>query len=376
MGDRDMSRSRTCARWGAALALITASAGCAGAGVYQSGVRAEQRGEPHIAYEHYLRAASLDPSAGRVHDALSRVGPRAAEHWADQGRDVEAAGQYGDAWRMYIRSLEIQPNNPTVTGLIREIDKRYPTAVADARRDWMRRGRAALAGRDERLASAADARSDDNGAPSTDPPSGMTDPDSPLAATDIHPGPAHGGGKKQPTVRSPREKRLARRETFNSFGGWAADAHASAIGGEDIENSGAVVRRNRNAGIQRNVDRGPAAQLDKALGFKLPPAPAAIENQPSGEQPFLVIHTLSRRDRRFVKTVESVDGIAIKLKDTDHERDADLSLYSGKKRIRKIKDIRVGETATFRGRSGRYFRLTVLFIHHKSRTVRVGIRPA
>ncbi|MFQ5424538.1 MAG: hypothetical protein ACE5F9_11230 [Phycisphaerae bacterium] len=91
---------------------------------------------------------------------------------------------------------------------------------------------------------------------------------------------------------------------------------------------------------------------------------------------FLSVHTLSRSNHRYVKLIEAVDGVTIKLKDTDSEGDADLNLYYGRKRFKKVRDIRVGQAATFRGQSGRLFKMVILDIQHKSKTIRFGIKPA
>jgi len=88
------------------------------------------------------------------------------------------------------------------------------------------------------------------------------------------------------------------------------------------------------------------------------------------------VHTLSRRNHRYVKSIKTVDGVTIKLKDTDSEGDADLNLYYGHKRFKQVRDIRVGQASTFRGRSGRLFKMVILDIQHKSHTVRLGIKPA
>jgi len=89
---------------------------------------------------------------------------------------------------------------------------------------------------------------------------------------------------------------------------------------------------------------------------------------------FLVVHTLSRKDKRYPKAMEAIDGITVALKDTDEKPlDADLELYQGKRRINRIKDFPEGRSEHFIGASGRRFRLTIIDIHYKSQTVRFGI---
>jgi hypothetical protein len=105
----------------------------------------------------------------------------------------------------------------------------------------------------------------------------------------------------------------------------------------------------------------------------------SVEKQPSratryGE--FEVLQTLSKKNHRFPKRAEIMNGIIVKLKDTDDDLDADLDLYESGHRIKKIRGLEIGRSKTFKDHSGKRYSLTVLSIHHKSHTVRIGIKPA
>jgi hypothetical protein len=90
---------------------------------------------------------------------------------------------------------------------------------------------------------------------------------------------------------------------------------------------------------------------------------------------FAVIRTLSKKDRRYPRQATLIDGVTVLLKDTDGDLDADLYLYEGKQRIAKIRELPVGQSQSFRSSSGKQYRLTILGVHHRTRTVRIGINP-
>ena len=117
----------------------------------------------------------------------------------------------------------------------------------------------------------------------------------------------------------------------------------------------------------------------KPLKKRRPPPVQPIEAEalePIEPPGFTSIHTLSLNDRRYSRMALSVDGIGVRVKDTESSGVADLDLFDGKKRIQKIRDLEVGRSQTFRGKSGALYRVTLLGVHHKSRTVRLGVKRA
>ena len=122
-----------------------------------------------------------------------------------------------------------------------------------------------------------------------------------------------------------------------------------------------------------------AAQADGRSGREPGESPrnrAKRSRGPARHIKFPIIRTLSKKDERYDRRMKAVDGIAIKLRDTDDDLDVDLDLLKGDKRIQKIRELRIGGSKLFQGRSGTWYRLTVLDIRHKTRTVRLSIKPA
>ena len=118
---------------------------------------------------------------------------------------------------------------------------------------------------------------------------------------------------------------------------------------------------------------GPGKPGDGAPG----PSPATdSEAAPPGTHEYLFTGTVSRDDRRFPKKRPTIDGLVVKLRDTDPGPDADLDAYLGRKRIARGKDLRVGDALPAWGHSGRNYEIVLLAIIDSTETVRFAIRPA
>ncbi|MBI4579996.1 MAG: tetratricopeptide repeat protein [Planctomycetes bacterium] len=87
----------------------------------------------------------------------------------------------------------------------------------------------------------------------------------------------------------------------------------------------------------------------------------------------LYVGTVSRDNSRYKKVVVTVDGISVKVKDTDRKPlDADLEIVAGKFKV-KPDDVPVGAAIKIQGVSGRLYKLTVLYIIDADETVGFAI---
>ena len=332
--------SRTIAMALAAAALLAAP-GCGGGESFRHGWAAERNGDVHHAYDHYGLAAQQDPDNGAIADAIRRIAPTTATYWESKARVAKAEKRHTDAWRTAMRCLDIQPHHTGALQLIRDLEETQPAAVASAKRKYHRGGIDALRDAERPQLKVASARKE---APA----------------------------EKNTTDEKPRlEKRVA-----------PAPKVASAA---DRKPQG---RATRKPAITLPV--APAARTDPlpvAVARKKPSyandstaKPTAVEEseeKEESERAFMVVRTISKRDRRFPRQVRAVEGISIRIRDTDPEMDVDLDLYNGNdKRIQKIRDLKIGRSKMFSAESGTWYRITVLHIDHKSHTVRVGIKPA
>lgn len=96
----------------------------------------------------------------------------------------------------------------------------------------------------------------------------------------------------------------------------------------------------------------------------LPSEPAAI---PSVLDRFR--GTISRDDDRYPERVETIDGIVVKLEDTDSSpAEADLTIRVGRYKLKRS-HVRTGEAIYGRGLSGRTYRIVLEQIRPKSESV-------
>ncbi len=283
--------------------------GCAGGKEFQTGWQAERRKQFHVAYEYYCKAAEKSPSNRVISGAIARVAAKAARHWEDQAHAAVKAGRYDEAWRFFMRALEIRPDHPSAAHLIRQLEREHPQEVTVAKHEWLRGVPASIA-RAEQPAEPA-APSSNAQPPATQP----TPPTEPLA---------YAG----PDKRAPE--------------------------------------------LPRRPSTGPGAPSHPRQAAPTGPGPAS---RPA--RAFIVVHTISRDDHRYQKIIEAIDGLFVKVKDTDpRPLDADLEVYLGTKQISKFKDLQVGNVRVVTGRSGRWYKLVVLKILDDKETVQFGIRQA
>lgn len=305
-----VSRKTASVLW--TIALAAAFAGCDGGKSYRLGKTAEKKGDSAEAYDHYVRAASKLRS-GIVANGLERTRDDAAAQSERAGLAAMDEGRYDDAWRLFMRTLDIQPGHATAAQLVRKLENEHPDAIAAVRHEWMMRGAVALSAPKDQVLTLAK------------PPAAT--PESDPASTKIEPAPASVMASAAPprSIPAPSEAGEGRRTEPPTEHG-------------------------------RQSDSRPIAPPDH------------------GE--FLAIHTLSLKDRRYPRMAIAVEGIGVKLKDTDDDGEVDLDLFDGNKRFQKVRDLETGRSQTFQAKSGELYRLTVLAVHHKSRTVKIGLKRA
>lgn len=331
------------------LAWVLLAGGCASGKSYRLGREAESLGRAHIAYDYYCKAARRKPDNAAIAEAIKRVAPTAATYWYSQARIAWSEERYEDAWRQAMRALEIRPDHADALAFVRRIETQRPDIVATARRDWLRRGSrpygtlrrdgAPAHEKTERAASVGKA------------PEGADAPKK-VALADK----TTESKENSKAVKTPGRPRLPLSEAVARA---TAPDHKSVVSPQ-ASRATAVGEKPR-----------PASPPPPVVKPTKPPR-HAVPDTPKG---YLYVCTLSKRDKRYDRRTKPIDGIVIRLRDTDGDPDVDLDLYEGERRVQKIRDLRPGRSKIFRGRSGRWYRLTVLKIFHHSRSVRLGIKP-
>ncbi len=343
--------------------------GCGGGERYRIGREAEKRGDASKAYDEYRGDAVKHHGSGAVAAALERIVPAAAAESESAALTAMDQGRHADAWRLFMRTLEIQPNHPDAPQLIRRLETDHSAEIAEARAEWLRRGWTALAYR-----------------PAEPPETVAPVPEITLAQREntSNPGLPHGDSlatirqtTNQPTQSDsdpsspPPASNDASAQSTNRIYAAPPPADSALDPVPTLTDNASPPSAPGSAG-GLDADVGPAAPPADSMPKK--PAPLKPTARPGGE--YLVVHTVSERDRRYPRIVLAVDGIKMEIRDTDDDLEVDLDLFDGDRRIKKIRDLPLGGSQTFRGRSGVLYRLTVLAIHHKSHTARIGIKPA
>lgn len=90
---------------------------------------------------------------------------------------------------------------------------------------------------------------------------------------------------------------------------------------------------------------------------------------------YLVVRMLSKKDRRYRRMDRILDGVTIKLEDTDDDGEADFDINIGDRRIAKVRDLKECATSPFHGRSGRWYSLKLIQVDDHTHTVKIGILP-
>jgi hypothetical protein len=361
--------------------------GCGPGPAYKEAAKAEKLGEPQIAYEDFCQAARKSPGSGGVAEGIKRTAPAAAAYWQTQAWRAMTELRYADAWRLLMKVLEIRPNDTTTATLILQLQAQHPTEVAEAQADWLRRGSAALP-RSTPLPQVASASPTASGPAQGREAFAKADSPAEMRRSSPAPRPVKGKRPSRPADAKPADSPTGPPNAVASADTNRAAAEAPRQDDEDrlvASTDGGRGAVDRPSGPSGAVDHSqpaaqPSARDSKRPSSQTPPAGGATVASPFPQeaarapQGFLSLRTLSKKDKRFPKEAMLIDGVVVKLKGTDDDPEADLDLFDGKKRIKKLRGLRIGASQTFPGHSGVDYRLIVLAIHDKTQTVRVGVQ--
>jgi general secretion pathway protein D len=106
----------------AAALLLLASLGCASAGAFRSGERAERRREYDRAVLEYARALKLSPENVQYQRSLERARQRAAEAHAATARRLSARGLQKDATEEMRLAVDLQPGVASLLAELRQME--------------------------------------------------------------------------------------------------------------------------------------------------------------------------------------------------------------------------------------------------------------
>lgn len=348
--------------------LALTGAGCVVDKHYRVGREAEERGDSSRAYDEYCRSGAASRS-GAVAAALERTAPGAADEAESAAITALDQGRYDEAWRLLMRVLDIMPNHPNAPELIRRLEAEHSAEIALVSADYLRRGSAALVTSAESRPGPATALALRSPLPAPIDPAtlGTLPPKSSAAAKGALAAKGRvAGSETSRNFGPPRPMTSAKQPKEKPGDGKDAVSLASA--------EKPVGRAPREVTpVAPSKPRGP---VESPRGVIKPPPKDSMEAERWGDDrgEYLIVHTLSKRDRRYPRVLRTLEGITLELRDTDGDGEVDLDVFDGKRRIKKVRDLMPGSSQTYRGKSGELYRMTLLGVHHKSHTVRIGIR--
>ena len=334
------------------------SSGCQTSTNMRLGQRAEQCGYYHEAYEYYCDEAKRRPSSGAVRVAIARSAPRAAQYYERQATCAADAGDYADAWKLYMQALTITPDNSAVARLIRMLEEHHLAAVGPAKAGWMKQGAIALAV-----------------APATSSQHQYPIPARTTAAEPDAPSVPQTTSELEATQRRPDEPAAV-----------VAATHLSPRRTPDHQVD-AVAQAAPASEDQAPPPAPPIDAVAKAAPVTNDRTPPPARSGAAGnrgrseahgtdtDSAYLMTAILSVNDWRFPRRTHTVDDLHVRLKDTDHDPDADLDIYMGTKRVHKARDVEPGQAIHVVGRSGKSYEIVVITVVDRTESARIGIRP-
>lgn len=367
----------------AAVLSLFAAYGCAGGRDYRMGREAEMKGDASTAYDAYCRAATNSRIA-QLAGAIERVSREAADEAESAALEALDRGDPAEAWRLFMRTLSIQPSHPNAPQLIRRLEKEHPDAVAAARRDYIVRGPVMLAMAKPAATAVAVAtprtrtpprrraesvrRAESTSGPPPVPSESVQAPSSSDRVSERVP-------KDQPEQVTEQVKQRALEPEPVRTRDAVASSPPVDVARDESRELGELPPAVKSPVAAREsppVEKEPETVRER----REPPPPSPRPLQAQQRSAYSATHVLSKKDRRYPRQVETLDGVRLRLEDTEGDLEVDIDVFIGKKRVKKIRDLELGRSQTFRGSSGALYRLTILGVHHKSDTVRLGIGPA
>ncbi len=354
---------------------VASGGGCAGGPGYPKARKAERAGDYSAAYDAYCSAIRDRPSSATASFALRRVAPLAAREAEQRAHAALDEGRPIEAWRLFMRVLEIQPDHPSAAQLIRRIERDYPSDTRQARARWERDGAIRVARAAPRSADTSNRpkeRSDDRVAVADPPQRDEVDRSSPpapaLPTQDVPVTPALRTDDSKPPV---APKTAAAAPT-------APEAASSQPTAGPKQGARSASRKPVREKLQAKPQPAPQARDasdDRTHRFGIRHRTPAQPTTPPKRR-YVARAIISRDDDRYEKSAELADGIAVEIRDTDEDPlDADIDIYRGMKRIAKHRDVRVGRAIPVMGRSGKRYFVRIITIRDATETITVGIMP-
>jgi len=419
-----------CGPWGVpravllvAVAVAASIVGCMGQASkqYQTGKDLLAQGEYDEAVESLRQAAAQEPHNGDILRSLGDAESLAADRHVDRAEKLLVQGKLTDAQIELQRALELMPAHPRGNLMLRKVERQRhrdrarpvvanrpaspekPSVASTEKRSTAPPQVADRTRRVRKAQAAGSLRSPTEKRPKAQTPA-LTMASEPSAAATSGSQqpklPARSLSREQPTQeRTPAAKPAPKVKQTRP--------PKRALKPTPIPTMEQIVEEEKQIAVanktptKKSISTPPPARPRKALrpvvDAKRAPTAAVAKKRstsrvlvttqpadapPSKTEPIRASQaipattyrgTISRDDDRYPKSVRTLDGIVVKVKDADSKPlDADLEIRVGGIKIKK-KDLPVGAGVTIRLNSGRTYRLVVLAIDGKEETVHFSL---
>lgn len=306
-------------------------AGCANHDVTR-GRQFESDGQPHLAYEEYLKALTDNPDDGAAASGLRRTAEEASTYWLQRGLDAADRKDWTGAATCHLKVLQIRPDQLSSALALRQIRQEHGEAVRQA---YAAVEAGKLSG--EMLAM-ADARSAGPPPPPGPAPPLPKPPEATASPTPPEPTPPEPPKRVEPDGPERPSARTRVRPVRTEIRKRMAPPRARP-----------TMSRKRRIIVRREPGAG------------------------RGE--FARTVTVSDDDDRYRDKEALTDRLAIKVKDTDGDPlDADMEIYLDGRRAAKLKDLPEDAVIRLEGVFPEPVEIVVIDIYDREETVTVGLR--
>lgn len=374
----------------AVLALLLASCSTAN----QQAKQLEEKGQPQLAYENYRRALLHNPGDATAIAGMTRTAPGAVTYWQGQAKTFGDSGALEEAAVCHRTVLRIKPDEQASIDWLREHKMDVPEGPADAK---------ILAGITQKqpptkvtINSGADPNATvgvmhsatTSPAPAaTQAPIALATPaptpkPTPMVVAIATPAPTPAPTPvptPKPTpaptpvvivVATPAPTPSPTPKPTPVVVAVATPAPTPAPAKEPDATVRTEVKVTREVTIESDVAQGPTT-----LELQRQKPQVRYEKNASMDSMILTVR-ISNDDKRFPKFTPLMEGLSVRVKDTDgNPLNADLEFYYHDKKVgEKVCALGIDSVVSLRGSSGTTWEIVIVGIYNKTETVTLGLR--
>lgn len=337
----------------------------------------EGSGQPQLAYESYRKELNQNPSDTAAATGLARTAPLAVDYWLTKAKSFEEANALEEAAECHRKVLRIKPDEETSIVWLRDHHMDQP-----GRTDVVATAEPTRRQPPTRVTIVKDANATETVAVMNTSPNTATPPPAPTPVVVVAPAPTPAPVVVVAPVPTPAPVVVVVPPPTPSPVVVPAPTPTAVVAAPAptpaptviVADGGTVVtetRTIREVSVEgRKAIAGPTRE---ALAKQ---RPIVRFERNSSMDTFVVTVRISNDDKRFPKFSPLVDGLSVRIRDTDaNPLAADMEFYFGEKRVgAKVKNLPIDSVVSLMGASGATWEVVVVGIFNKTETVTLGLR--